>query len=74
MKENTEIYNSITDTEELHIGGALVIDSGAKVSGVPHPQCENQAASTATSVATLKDDLNALLLKLKNAGLMKEDA
>lgn len=31
----------------------------------------NQADSTATTVAALKDDLNALLAKLKTAGLME---
>lgn len=34
----------------------------------------NQAASTATSVADLKTDFNALLTKLKAAGLMKGDS
>ena len=34
----------------------------------------NQADSTATTVAALKDDLNALLAKLKTAGLMEADA
>ena len=33
----------------------------------------NQAASTAATVAELKDDLNALLTKLKTAGLMTAD-
>ena len=33
----------------------------------------NQAASTATSVADLKADLNSLLTKLKNGGLMVPD-
>lgn len=33
----------------------------------------NQADSTATTMAALKDDLNALLAKLKTAGLMEAD-
>lgn len=33
----------------------------------------NQSDSTATTVAALKDDLNALLAKLKTAGLMEAD-
>lgn len=33
----------------------------------------NQADSMATTVAALKDDLNALLAKLKTAGLMEAD-
>jgi len=38
-----------------------------------HPGAKNQAVSTATSVATLKNDFNDLLVKLKNAGLMVKD-
>jgi hypothetical protein len=34
----------------------------------------NQAASTAADAAALKADFNALLIKLKNAGLMTPDA
>ncbi|CAM3730007.1 head fiber protein [Mesobacillus zeae] len=34
-------------------------------------QMPTQADSAAADVATLKTDFNALLLKLKNAGLMK---
>ena len=33
-------------------------------------QMPKQADSTATAVATLKDDFNALLKKLQDAGLM----
>lgn len=33
----------------------------------------NQADSTATTVAVLKDEFNALLTKLKAAGLMEAD-
>ena len=35
---------------------------------------ENQVDSTATTIAGLKDDVNALLAKLKAAGLMAADA
>ncbi|MFV0976993.1 hypothetical protein JK627_23935 [Bacillus paranthracis] len=35
------------------------------------PQAATQADSTATDVAGLKTDFNALLAKLKTAGLMK---
>lgn len=50
-----------------HIGGNLVFDKTAE--GV----VPNQEASTATSVAGLKDDLNALITKLKDNGLMAGD-
>lgn len=56
------------------IGGKLVIEKGAKVEGLPSaevPQLDSQTASEATDVETLKSDFNALLTKLKTAGLMK---
>ena len=52
------------------VKGVLSIDEDGYV--VPM-QLDNQAASTATTVATLKDDLNALLTKLKEAGFMVAD-
>lgn len=58
--------------EVTHIGGQLVIDDGGSISGagvVP-----NKAASTAATVAALKDDFNALLVLLKDNGLMVPDA
>lgn len=68
-------YNVKNYTEQggevTHIGGKLIIDEGGSIEGL---QAENQAASTATTVAALKDDFNNLLSKLKAAGLMAEDA
>lgn len=49
------------------IGGELAFE---KTSGGVMP---NQADSTATSVATVKEDLNSLLTKLKDSGLMAGD-
>ena len=67
-------YNAKNYTEQggevTHIGGKLVIDEGGSIEGL---QAENQADSTATSVANLKDDFNSLLAKLKAAGLMAAD-
>ena len=57
--------------EVTHIGGKLVFDSDGALEG---GLMENQAASTATSVADLKADFNSLLTKLKGAGLMAADA
>lgn len=37
------------------------------------PQLENQAESSATTVAALKDEHNSLLRKLKAAGIMASD-
>lgn len=72
-------YNVKNYTEQggevTHIGGELVIEEGASVEGLPSSftPAENQAASTAATVAALKDDFNTLLSKLKAAGLMVAD-
>ena len=75
-------YNVKNYTEQggdvTHIGGKLVIEEGALVEGLPFPSgsitpAANQAASEATTIAALKDDFNALLTKLKTAGLMVAD-
>lgn len=57
--------------ETTVIGGTLEIKEGASVTGFP--QAENQADSTATTVADLKSDFNSLLTKLKSSGLMEDD-
>ena len=72
-------YNAKNYTEQggevTHIGGKLIIEEGADVIGLGDTlAAENQTASTATTVAGLKDDFNALLEKLKSAGLMSADA
>ena len=68
-------YNVKNYTEQggevTHIGGTLVFDGDGALEG---GLMENQAASTATSVADLKTDFNALLTKLKSAGLMAPDS
>ena len=77
--------NYFTDGgDTLVIGGKLVVEKGAEVSGLPGASgadpattgatAANQAASTATQVAVLKNDFNALLVKLKDAGIMVPDA
>ena len=71
-------YNAKNYTENggdvTHIGGKLVFDEGASVEGLPgSTPAENQAESAATTVAVLKEDFNALLTKLKAAGLMAAD-
>lgn len=62
--------------EKTVIGGTLEIKEGASVTGLPSDfiPAANQADSTATTIALLKDDFNALLAKLKAAGLMEADA
>ena len=69
---------------ELVIGGKLTFLEGATVEGgegLFDSETENaitaaayQADSTASSNATLKEDFNALLAKLRAAGLMEANA
>ena len=62
-------YNAKNYTEQggevTHIGGKIVYDNGLM---------PNQEYNSAGTTATLKSDLNALIKKLKNAGLMVGDA
>ncbi|AAS39337.1 MULTISPECIES: head fiber protein [Bacillota] len=70
MSYNTKNYTE-QGGEKTVIGGVLEIKEGASVMGLP--VAENQADSTATDVAGLVTDFNALLAKLKAAGLMEAD-
>ena len=70
MSYNTKNYTEQGGNKTV-IGGILEIKEGASVTGLP--SANNQATSTATTVAGVKDDFNALLLKLKDAGLMAPD-
>jgi len=74
MSYNTKNYTE-QGGEKTVIGGTLEILEGASVTGLPSSftPAENQADSTATTIALLKDDFNALLAKLKTAGLMETD-
>ena len=55
------------DGNTLVIGGAIQFEEGAAA------PIENQAASTADTVAKLKTDFNNLLAALKASGLMEPD-
>ena len=70
--------------DRLVIGGTLEVLDTATVTGLQSGyateqtagsvfQMTNQAESAATTIADLKSDFNALLLKLKNAGIMVAD-
>ena len=69
-------YNAKNYTEQggdvTHFGVKVIFEAGAEIKGLP--AAANQADSTATAVAGLKDDFNALLTKLKAAGLMEADS
>lgn len=49
------------------------IDTDGKLYVPPYPVAANQATSSAEDVSTLLADFNALLTKLKAAGLMASD-
>lgn len=61
------------------VGGRLVIEEGAEVEGLngsgggSDAAAENQSSSTAAALLELVSDFNALLNKLKNAGIMTPD-
>ena len=77
--------NYLTDGgDRLVIGGTLEVLDTATVTGLQSGyateqtagsvyQATNQAESAATTIADLKSDFNALLLKLKDAGIMAAD-
>ena len=75
MSYNTKNYTK-QGGEKTVIGGTLEIKEGASVTGLPSnfTPAANQAASTAVDVAGLLTDFNALLAKLKTAGLMAKDS
>ena len=54
------------------VNGVLEIttDGQITIDGMPLTRATTQADSTASTVTGLKDDFNALLTKLKTAGLM----
>ena len=55
------------------VGGTLEVTAEGQLllDGVPLARAANQADSTATTIADLKGDFNALLAKLQAAGLME---
>ena len=56
----------------IEAGAKLVIENGAEVHGLPGASAApGQPDSEATSVAALKNDFNALLTKLRQAGILK---
>ncbi len=74
MSYNTKNYTE-QGGDKTVIGGALEIKEGATVTGLPSSftPLENQIKSTAEDITSLVSDFNALLSKLKAAGLMMSD-
>ena len=83
--ETRNCKNYLTEGgDRLVIGGTLEVLDTATVTGLQSEyateqtagsvyQAMNQAESAATTIADLTSDFNALLLKLKNAGIMAAD-
>ena len=73
---NTKNYHA-HGGDEWVVGGKLTILPGAVVEGgdgiSATPTIANQPQSTAATISALKDDFNALLTKLKNAGYIAPD-
>lgn len=61
--------------DKMVIGGSLVVEAGASVIGIVGVAAvaANQAASTASTIAGAVVDLNALIAKLKTAGIITAD-
>ena len=72
MSYNTKNYTE-QGGDKTVIGGTLEILEGATVKGLPLPIAENLPESTVASLNTLKESFNALLINLKDAGLMEKD-
>jgi hypothetical protein len=68
-------YNVKNYTEQggdvTHIGGKLVIDEGGSIEGLP--SAENLTPGTGTGGQAVRNDLNALIVALKDAGIMVPD-
>ena len=68
-------YNAKNYTEQggevTHIGGKLVFEEGGSIAGFPG--AANQEPVTGSQVKDVKDAFNALLIGLKNAGIMIPD-
>ncbi len=69
-------YNAKNYTEQggeiTHIGGKLVFEEGGSIAGFPG--AANQEPVTGSQVKDVKDAFNALLIGLKNAGIMVPDS
>ena len=69
-------YNAKNYTEQggevTHIGGKLVFEEGGSIAGFPG--AANQEPVTGSQVKDVRDAFNALLIGLKNAGIMIPDS
>ena len=73
MSYNTKNYTE-QGGDKTVIGGEVDITGTCKLKGKTVTQAANQIDSTASTVSGAVADMNALLAKLKAAGLMAADA
>ena len=71
MSYNTKNYTE-QGGEVTHIGGKLVFDEGGSIAGFPG--AENFTPKTTNTAADIRSDLNGLITKLKNAGIIIPDS
>ena len=68
-------YNTKNYTEQggdvTHIGGKLVFDEGGSIAGFPG--AENFTPKNTNTASDIRNDLNTLIKKLKDAGIMIPD-
>ena len=72
MSEYTAKNYTEQGGEVTHIGGQLVFDEGAGITGFPG--AANMKPKTTNTAGDIRKDLNDLILNLKNAGIMIPDA
>ena len=70
MSYNTKNYTE-QGGEVTHIGGKLVFDEGGSIAGFPG--AENFVPKNTNTGADIRSDLNTLIKKLKDAGVMIPD-
>lgn len=74
MGYNTKNYTE-QGGEKTVIGGTLEIAEGGQITGLPpaFTPAQFQPNSSASTIAELVSDFNAMLSKLKTAGLMAQE-
>ena len=68
-------YNAKNHTEQggdvTRFGGKVIFEEGCQIDGLP--QAENLAPKTTDTASGIRSDLNVLINRLKNAGIMEPD-
>lgn len=67
-----EVLGKYTTGFPLNISDYYDTNSQTFITNIPITKSQNQTDSSATDIATLRNDFNSLLLKLKTSGVMKD--